>query len=545
MRNITNGERGKSETDSYRLSLAWQATDDLRFDLMSQRLDVDTRQTSQVIGSGVVTPFNLGRPEVALGPEDRSGVTDRSASFITRSDLTTLKATWSLDDHHSLAFIGGLQDIKLSQGFDRDLANVIPATAIWQQVDTKVRSDTAEVVFASEGRSFWNYTVGAFYEHSKSGAAVDVAGGAFLLDIPGGSDARALYTRHSFKLSDTLTFDAGVRYSELTSERQSTASVPGFTFPPSVPTNYARVVDKPTTWALSLTNRFSRDLTGYAAYGHSFRPGTYQVAVLNPIDPSLLAMPPEKSDSFELGLKGDAFERKLSYNVAAFVQKYKGYIDQVPNIQYQYFDFLSGTTARDQAFFNTSGDGRIAGVEAQLFVRPSADWDVNVGLSYVRSRYTGGRTPCNDSDGDGIPDANGPSLIPTGQQVAFCPLRGSLAELPKLNASLSTEYRFALGDLQPYVGALIAHRPSFHSDKVNIDYKAFTNVNLYAGVRSAKGDWELGLFVKNALDQARVTSTNTSNSQTAVPPLGVFDSGYREAVVTPPRTVGLSARYTF
>ena len=51
---------------------------------------------------------------------------------------------------------------------------------------------------------------------------------------------------------------------------------------------------------------FNRDLSGYVAVGHSFRPGTYQVAVLNPIDPSLLQMGPEKSDSAEIGLKGYA-----------------------------------------------------------------------------------------------------------------------------------------------------------------------------------------------------------------------------------------------
>jgi iron complex outermembrane receptor protein len=545
VRNLTTGERSKSDTESYRLSLAWQATDELRFDLMGQRLDIDTRQTRQVVGSGVVTPFSLGRAEIALSAEDRAGVTDVPDRYRSKADLATLKAVWSIDDHHSLSFIGGYQDIRLDQGFDRDRGNVIPGTSIWQQVNTGIHTQSAELVFASEGRPFWNYTFGAYYEHTSARSGVDVASGAFLIDIPGGGDSRALFTRQSFKLSDSLTFDAGLRYSELTAERQSVASVPGFTFPPSVPDAYAKVVDKPVTWALSLTNRFSRDLTGYASMGHSFRPGTYQVAVLNPIDPSLLGMPPEKSDSFELGFKSDLFDRKASLNVTAFVQKYKGFIDYQPDTTYQYTNPFTGATQRDASPFNSSGDAQVVGLEAQLFARPTAAWDLNAGLSYVRSRYTSGRAPCNDSNGDGIPDGNGTPVIPAGQQVAFCPLKGSIAELPKLHGSISTEYRFLLDGIQPYVGALLALRPGFHSDKVSVDYAAFTNLNLFAGIRSAKGNWELGAFVKNALNKTVVTSTTTSNATTSAGAFGNFDSGYREVSVTAPRTVGLTGRYSF
>jgi outer membrane receptor protein involved in Fe transport len=88
-------------------------------------------------------------------------------------------------------------------------------------------------------------------------------------------------------------------------------------------------------------------------------------------------------------------------------------------------------------------------------------------------------------------------------------------------------------------------RPGFHSDKVSVDYAAFTNLNLFAGIRSAKGNWELGAFVKNALNKTVVTSTTTSNATTSAGAFGNFDSGYREVSVTAPRTVGLTGRYSF
>jgi iron complex outermembrane receptor protein len=545
VRNVVTGQESKGKTDSYRLSAAWKLTDDLRLDVMTEDLKVDNLQNKQVIGDGVVTPFNLGRAPRTLGIGDRASVTDKPDDYKTKAQLTTAKLTWSLTDHKSLSFVAGYQDIKLDQGFDRDAGNVLPGTVIWQQVNTGIRTHTAEVVFTDDGYDFWNYTLGAYYERTTSQSNVDVASGAFLLSIPGGSTSKAVFTRQSFKLSKELTLDAGARYSEMTTEQQSTASVPGYTFPPSIPAQYAKVVDKPLTWGISLSDRFSRDLTGYIAAGHSFRPGTYQVAVLNPVDPSLLHMGPEKSDALEVGAKGAYLDGTLNLNLAAFVQRYRGYIDRVPDTTYQYVDPFSGATLTDNSPFNSAGDARVQGLEAQLNYRPRANWDINASASWVKSRYTSGQMPCNDSNGDGIPDGNGPSKIPAGQQVAFCPLRGSVAEMPKFSLSLGSEYRFSVGGVQPYLGAQVNHRPGFHSDKVNFDYQGFTNVSLFAGARDAAGKWELGVYVKNALDQQRITTTTTTNFALPVPSLGSFDSGYRIVSTTAPRVIGLNARFSF
>jgi iron complex outermembrane recepter protein len=545
VRNVATGDESKGKTDSWRLSATWKLTSDLRIELMTQDLRADNHQNKQVVGDGVVTPFSLGRAPQLLTVEDRASVTDKADEYKTKAQLTTAKVTWSLTDNKSLSFVAGHQDVKLDQGFDRDAGNVLPGTIIWQQVNTNFKTNTAELVFTDDGYDFWNYTLGAFYERTKAQSNVDVSSGAFLLDIPGGTTSKALFTRQSFQLSKELTLAAGARYSELTTEQQSTASVPGYTFPPSIPAQYAKVVDKPVTWGLSLTDRFSRDLTGYVAAGHSFRPGTYQVAVLNPIDPSLLHMGPEKSDSLEVGTKGAYLDGKLNLNLAAFVQRYKGFIDHVPDTTYQYKDPFTGKTLTDNSPFNSSGDARVQGVEAQLIYRPQANWELNASTSWTKSRYTGGSAPCNDSNGDGIPDGNGPSKIPAGQQVAMCPLRGSMAEMPKFSLLGGTEYRFVVGGVQPYLGAQVHYRPGFHSDKVNFDYQSFTNVSLFAGVRSASGNWELGLFVKNALDQQRLTTTTTSNFALGVPGLGNFDSGYRTVASTTPRAFGLNARFSF
>ncbi|WP_434212558.1 TonB-dependent receptor [[Pseudomonas] boreopolis] len=544
VQNITNGRRSHNDTRSYRLSLGWQVTDELKVDLMSQKLDVTSIMNKQVIGDGVVTPFSLGRAARQIDLDDLYGVTDASDRYDTAARLTTLNATYDLDERHSLSFVASYQDYDLDQGFDRDIGNVLPDTVIWQQTNTSVKQKTAELVLSSSANDYWSYTAGVYYAKIDSQTGVDVASNV-QIDAPGGSTSKAVFSRQTIRFNDKWSFDFGFRYSELTSDRQSSLTYSGYDLGPTVPDKYAHVVDKPLTWGLSLRNRFTDQTSGYVSLAHSFRPGTYQVAVFNPISADLLYKGPEKSDTLEIGSKSLFNDGKLSLNVAAFGQRYKGFIDLVSEVSYQYISPFTGETLRDVSPLNSSGDADVYGIESQLAARFTPNWDFNASVSWVKSRYTSGQAPCDDSNGDGVPDSNGPSLIPAGQQVAFCPLRGAISNVSPFSATVDSEYRFDADRVQPYIGARVNFRAGYHSDKSLYDYPSFTNLSLYAGVRSYSGSWEVGLFVKNALDQRRITNYSPTNMRTPIGSLGLFDAGYREIVSTVPRTVGLTARYSF
>ncbi|WP_375198049.1 hypothetical protein [Sphingobium sp.] len=162
-------------------------------------------------------------------------------------------------------------------------------------------------------------------------------------------------------------------------------------------------------------------------------------------------------------------------------------------------------------------------------------------------------SPCRDSNGDGIPDTAGQPAVPIGQQVAFCQTNDRLANIPRFALSANSELRFSVGRLQPFLRALLNYRPGFYSETADYRYKAITNVNLFAGIRSPDAGWELTAFVKNLFNTTQITSASSAELQVAtrflVPgPAGnpaPFRSGYTAVSVNPPREFGLTANYRF
>lgn len=109
----------------------------------------------------------------------------------------------------------------------------------------------------------------------------------------------------------------------------------------------------------------------------------------------------------------------------------------------------------------------------------------------------------------------------------------------------NTEYRFHIGGVTPFVRGLVSYRPGFTSERSNYKYKSRTLLNLYAGVRSEDAGWEFSLFVKNVLNQKRITNISLGNAVQATAAGIPYDSGYRTVNVMNPREAGITASYKF
>jgi iron complex outermembrane recepter protein len=80
------------------------------------------------------------------------------------------------------------------------------------------------------------------------------------------------------------------------------------------------------------------------------------------------------------------------------------------------------------------------------------------------------------------------------------------------------------------------------------DVDAYALVNLYTGIRSPEGDWEVSLFAKNIFDAQRVLTRNAIAYQASVNVgrTGVnLPTNYRAITTTQPREFGLNVRYAF
>ena len=150
--------------------------------------------------------------------------------------------------------------------------------------------------------------------------------------------------------------------------------------------------------------------------------------------------------------------------------------------------------------------------------------------------------PCRDTDFDGQPD-NGanPAYTDWGASgpVAFCVSDDPISNLPEWNATLQSEYVIPRDALEFYLRGLLNYQPENDNFTTGFERDSFALMNLYAGVRSSDGRWDMTLWAKNALDEDTVLQLDSEGV------VAGFASGYRGVAVLPEREIGLSVRYAF
>jgi iron complex outermembrane receptor protein len=235
--------------------------------------------------------------------------------------------------------------------------------------------------------------------------------------------------------------------------------------------------------------------------------GSFTVESSGPLDTYALVPPGTRPDTFapetiwseEIGIKGNVFGRRLSFDLTGFHYVYR-------NLQSVYFD----PTTRTQQVSNI---GRVVGygIEASASVRPNRYFDVYGNLAYTHTRKTGDRG-CVASDCGGLPN---PIWASSGVATGHLPLEQG-------EAVLAVEWK--------YQGRT---RPSFDSRGI-VRREGYTEANLRLGYRARAG-WEIEAYVQNLFDTFHFN--------------GVQDNGAlipsTEWGVVQPRNFGLSLRWFF
>lgn len=569
VRNVTNGDYSRGNTQSGRVTLGLRPTDDFTAYLTYQYLQSDVRQYNQVFGAansfgGVAT----GPGDISI--KDRAAVADGLNRFKNVSHIVNFNFDWDLG-WATLNGLAAYQASDLDQQRDVDPANSIPGLALPQRTFTPYRSPTFELRLASNDDGMFGWGVGAFYQTLTGTTRVTQDTALFFAPAPAVAGVTYLpFTTYFTAPADqeTLSFNAngrvrtggftlegGLRYTILNSVRVAdlVTTSPGSPdlVQEGIPAELRDLKNRPLTGGATLSYEFSRALTGYIAYGHSFRSGGVGIAAPIGISSDLLTTQNEKTDNFEAGLKGSLFDRRVNFAVSAFYQKFDGFVSRFSGIYYNCPNSAPGVCApgtidngtdvpaTDGTFdFNYNGDATIKGIEASIDARPTDFWDLSVNMSYVKARYkNSARLPCNDFDGDGRPDTTGSAVISGTGNVSFCRLT-RMSDTPNFSLSATTELRVPVeGSVEPFLRGLISYRPGVYSQQRDFDYRSRTLLDLFAGVRGNDGQWELTGFVKNVLNQQRITDFQN------IPQVGTFagpvQAGYATISSTVPREFGL------
>ncbi len=603
VRNLTLGnKRGYSHTLSGRVTLGFQPSADFTAYLSYQYLNSDVKSYQQVIGTGntpqrvyseifgvpsIFMPPAYGGGPFATDTSVRSGPTLAAGDYAAVSDsgyrnrntthIVNLAADYDLGPA-TLSFVGAHQFSRIRTDRDEDLGNAIPGYAQMNFVDVPSKFDTQELRLHSNNTEGFGWSVSAFHYNRTGDVINDLYNDLFVYNTdPNGFVQAPLGAGGSFitvpnKLplfvhvvvpvrnnvwsfagnlrytSGQLRVEAGLRYSIRRINQTTQITTTGFqnSGPTEViPVALQRSTSKAWTGGANVSYDVSDTVTVYAAYGHSYRAPTTGVSLPVGITADLVRTQDEKTDSFEVGVKGKLFGR-LNYSVAGFYQQFDGYIRRFEDIYW-----TSAADPQGQGFFgfNYNGDAEIKGIEASLDGRLTDNWDIGLSASYAKARYKKALLPCNDYAGTGTPNQTGsPSVTGTGN-VSYCLSNGRISDTPDFGLTANTEVRFPVGMVTPFASAMLSYRPGFFSETVQYDYAARTQLNAFVGVRGPDNKWSLTVFARNLLNQQKITNitlgTQTISSILAGVGGGVYDSGYRPVNVMNPREFGVTLGFKF
>lgn len=583
------GLRPSAKTKAIRASLRFTPTNNIEIDASYSHLTKNFIIYDQVESAYLADPTRPVTPLPAtdrlITARDRLAVSNVPNDGHQAFDIFNWRAQWSFAGQR-LNYVGNYykQDFRSTEPYDKgdyfgatvagdaslpnnngtynsQPAGGLNAQNVAQPVHSYSTQETHELRLSSEERLFntVDYVVGLFmtklvpWSDLLSISAVNppvVSTSA--INRRGRTIERAAFGNLTVHLGQGTEISGGVRFINYkTSTNNSSVATPFG----------ADDTFKATVWTASAKHRFNDDLMIYASAGSSFRVGSgtnglillrggvLPDTVRDPYLASLYPNTPERSKSYEIGLRSTWFDKKLMVNVSAFHQDFSGYIfpvapffilnnptnaNPVPVVQANVVRAVSSLTIPVPA--------KIDGVEAEIAFRPSERFNLSATFAYANARVTNGQIPCTFTT---TPVAATTYTAPN-QQVALCTVNQSASRIAPFSATMNGEYNMPITDaFNGFVRGLVQFYGNSTNDAANPfdDVPAYALVNLYAGIRTEDNRLEVTGYVKNLFNTFRVTSRDAAPQ--SVRTSATVNSNYRLVTVTEPREFGITARYAF
>jgi len=347
----------------------------------------------------------------------------------------------------------------------------------------------------------------------------------------------ALYGQASWKLTDALTIQPGVRlnydrkkglYDRKVFDGQGNPVLLGETGPVKAaqlaifsPQSYRPSgSDWNFSYDLTASYKLAYDVLVYATYAKTFKSfGINQNGVPNDATgvPALSAQTirPESLNHYEFGIKARFLDRKATLNLSAFRTDIGNYQAQVTNGQF-------GTV---RGYLANADKVRTQGIEADFSVRPSERFHLYVNGAYTDARYkTFVDAPCPpELSGGGTGLVIGAPGAPGTNSPAFCDISGQrLPGVSKWSLSYGAEYNVPanlLGkDGQVYLGFDGNYRSSWSSNPSPSAYtrvEGYALTNLRLGFRT-EGGFDIFGWVRNAFDVKFFDELNVPGGNTGL-----------------------------
>lgn len=366
-----------------------------------------------IIGTG--TPRVLGSPALPLLPS-LTGISVGKGNYNTRFDAlgATRNETASVAGKASLDLgfadlisVTAYQDWKyqFENDFDSSGLNVLGALTggtvnggITQSGPYHSRNFTQELRLVSNGNGAFKYVLGGFYSDAKTYRAFSRGPVAALAkwEAENRSESLGLFAQVDYTLPTNTTISGGLRYNHEKISVDFTNLLPTATANTCAAGNPLCVgsnSDSVVTWKAAISQELAPQIMVYGSVARGYKGFAYDIVTgfnparingaLNGTGPGLIGVgpiKPERSTSYELGLKSRFLDNKVQLNVIGFYTDYNNFQAQSA--------VLVGTPPAPQFVLNNVGKLRTKGVEVEFSAKP-VDWlRLDAGASYTDAVMT-------------------------------------------------------------------------------------------------------------------------------------------------------------
>ena len=586
-----------------RLSFLWKPNDSLS---ITPRVVYQELTTN---GYPRVDLYNiLANPYTAVAPVTIGNLqqyTQQREGLLDQFLLTDLKVDYSLGGstltsitsytHRDVRVLRDATQLTGSVTFDAlgipDQASVRLTSPLYDRTGLNIISQ--ELRLASNGTQVVDWLVGGFFQHVDRHYGQDLptpgydalvgapsqAFGTPTADTPFYSDLSyrlkqyAAFGEATWHMTNQFALTAGLRYYKYTEDKNllfggafgfvgqgtpgqtcTTGTGPGTPNPCVPQVTPASTDSSGTSPRFILSYKPTDDAQLYAQAARGFRLGgindPINVLLCSPSDKVVFGnnrnWKDEKTWDYELGAKTQWLDKRVTFNVDVFYSDIK--------------DLQAVTTAgtcSSRVVFNVP-TARSAGVEMELFARPTVNWDFGVSASYIDAKLTSSVTS-NPTPGTtvvvgGLADGNRLPTSPKTQAAAFLGYTLPLASQRNFFANFTVQYvgsSFSqFENEQPGFGTICTGCPnaanpyaarldafggplSTNSITFNPELPSYTIGNLRLGLKSDR--WQAAFYVNNLWDETAHTALDYERLRTA-------RVGY---LTNQPRTYGLYGSYSF
>lgn len=414
LRNTTGKDQGDAGRKAWRLAATFDITPEFQIDYSYDHSEVDEAQSPTTLYSlsGTSGPLTaLGSQLVGLGSSLNNpnftaagnfllAAAPQMAPHVRRSrpssistnpwaengqwldiDGHAVTASYATNPNNTLKYIGSYRSMDLKNRYDLDGT---PVDLINTGLNTDMRSYSHELQWVGNLNSL-NYVLGYYY-YKEDGSTT---GGQHIAMSPPpandklvvydvGDRAEAVYGQLDWSVTEDLTLTAGLRY---TRERRTNASAQiatdGYRGPAVsyiLPWTRADASFSASTPTVSVNYQVLPDINLYARMAKGFKSGGFS-AEMPTVEGVTTPYGPEKSTTYELGVKSVFLDQRAQLNIAL-------YHNEITDMQIS--QLPPGSTTSQ--FFN-AGEATQQGVEVEGVFLPAPGWQLRLNYGYVDAEF--------------------------------------------------------------------------------------------------------------------------------------------------------------